>query len=70
MIASQCRIKGKLRDFSTWTLFSHYFVSKGLIGTTIFEIGRVLSESASASGRVTGYNVILWGNSAPSMYVH
>ena len=46
-------IKGELRDFSTWSLFSHNFVSRGLMWTTVFEIGPVLSERASAVSRET-----------------
>ena len=61
----QCKnySKGKVWDFSTWTEFSHHFVSYWLMGATIFETGPILSKSASGGSHETGCNVILWGNS-------
>lgn len=42
-------VKGKLGHFLAWTLFSHVFVSKWLMKTTIFHIGPVLRETATVA---------------------
>lgn len=51
-------IEGKLW-FSTWNLFSHYFVAMWPVGITMFETDQVLSESAAAGSRKTGCSLTL-----------
>lgn len=41
-------IKYLLRVFSTWTVFSHVFVTEWLMETAIYETGLMLNENTAA----------------------